>query len=129
MFDCKAEFEGKSVNIELLTGPDLANHFVSILIRFREERVAVMADVESMYYQVQIPENQLTYLKFLWSENYDKECHPQEFTMRAHLYGRTSPGGGSNYPLCTTAVDNDAEFGRAAVSIFHNKFYVDDLLK
>ena len=129
MFDCKAEFEGKSVNIEFLTGPDLANHFVSILIRFREERVAVMDDVESMYYQVQIPENQLTYLKFLWSENYDKECHPQEFTMHAHVYGRTSPGGGSNYALCTTAVDNDAEFGRAAASIFHNNFYVDDLLK
>ena len=64
MFDCKAEFEGKSVNKELLTGPDLANHFVSILIRFCEERVAVMDDVESMYYQVQIPENQQTYLKF-----------------------------------------------------------------
>ena len=45
MFDCKAEFEGKSVNKELLTGPDLANHFVSILIRFCEERVAVMDDV------------------------------------------------------------------------------------
>ena len=129
MFDCKAEFEGKSVNKELLTGPDLANHFVSILIRFCEERVAVMDDVESMYYQVQIPENQQTYLKFLWWENYDEECRPQEFAMCAHVYDRTSPGGGSNYALCTTAVDNDDEFGRAAMSILHNNFHVDDFLK
>ena len=65
-FDCSAEFEGKSINKELLPGPDLANQIASILIRFCEEKLAVMADVELMYYQVQVPENQQTYLKFLW---------------------------------------------------------------
>ena len=47
VFDCSAEFEGKSINRELLPGPDLTNQIVSILIRFCEEKVAVMADVES----------------------------------------------------------------------------------
>ena len=65
VFDCSAEFEGKSINKELLPGPDLTNQIVSILIRFCEEKVAVMADVESIYYQVQVPENQQTYLNFL----------------------------------------------------------------
>ena len=65
-FDCSAEFEGKSINKELLPGPDLANQIASILIRFCEEKLAVMADVELMYYEVQVPENQQTYLKFLW---------------------------------------------------------------
>ena len=76
---------------------DITNQIVSILIRFCEEKVAVMADVESMYYQVHVPENQQTYLKFLWWENHDIECHPQEFVMRAHVFGGASSGGCSNY--------------------------------
>ena len=71
IFDCSAEFEGRSINKELLPGPDLTNQIVSILIRYREEKVAVMADVKSMYYQIQVPENQQTYLKFLWWGNHD----------------------------------------------------------
>ena len=129
VFDCSAEFEGKSINKDLLPGPDLTNQIVSILIRFCEERVAVMDDVESMYYQVQVPENQQTYLKFLWWENHDIECHPQEFVMCAHLFGGTSSGGCSNYALRRTAVDNEAEFGRAAASTLLKNFCVDEFLK
>ena len=129
VFDCSAEFEGKSINKELLPGPDLTNQIVSILIRFHEEKAAVMADVESMYYQVQVPENQQTYLKFLWWENSDIECHPQEFVMCAHVLGGASSGGCSNYTLRRTAVDNEAEFGKAAATTLLNNFYVDDLLK
>ena len=73
VFDCSAEFEGKLINKELLSGPGLTNQIFSILIRFREEKVAAMADVESMYHQVQVSENQQTYLKFLWWENQDIE--------------------------------------------------------
>ena len=105
VFECSAEFEGKSINEELLPGPDLTNQIVSILIRFREEKVAVIADVESMYYQVQVPENQQTYLKVLWWENHDTECHPQEFVMCAHVFGGASSGGCSNYALRRTAVE------------------------
>ena len=129
VFECSAESEGKSINRKLLPGPDLTNQIISILIRFREEKVAVMADVESMCYQVQVPENQQTYLRFLWWENHDIECHPQEFIMCAHVFGGASSGGCSNYALHRTEVDNEAEFGRAAASTLLNNFYVDDLLK
>ena len=70
-----------------------------------------MAGVESMYYQVRVPENQQIYLKFLWWENHDAECHPQEFVIYAHLLGGTSSGGCSNYVLHRTTVDNEIEFG------------------
>ena len=45
-FDCSDKFEEKSINKKLLQGPDLTNQTVSILIRFREEKVDVLADVE-----------------------------------------------------------------------------------
>ena len=66
VYDCNAKFEGKSIKKELLPDLDLTNQIVSVLIRFREEKAVVMADVESMHYQVRVPENQQTYLKILW---------------------------------------------------------------
>ena len=49
--------------------------------------------------------------------------------MCAHVFGGASSGGCSNYALHRTAVDNEAEFGRAAASTLLNNFYVDNLYK
>ena len=37
VFDYSAEYQGKFLNRELLTGPDLMNSLVGVLIRFRRE--------------------------------------------------------------------------------------------
>ena len=47
-----AEFQGRSINKELLSGPDLTNQIIGVLTRFREEKLAFMADVEVIYHQV-----------------------------------------------------------------------------
>ena len=62
VFDCSAEFQGKSVNRELLSGPDLTNQVIGIMARFREEKIAFMADIESMYHQVLVPDDQQIFL-------------------------------------------------------------------
>ena len=46
-----------------MSGPDLA--------RFREEPVAVMGDIESMFHQVLVPEKDRSLLRFLWWKNHD----------------------------------------------------------
>ena len=56
VFDCRPQFARKSLNQELLTGPNLTNPIVGVPTRFRQGEVAFMADIESMYYQVSIPE-------------------------------------------------------------------------
>ena len=48
VFDCSVKFAGKSLNQELLTGPDLTNPIVVALTRLRQSEVAFMADIESM---------------------------------------------------------------------------------
>lgn len=50
VFDCAAKFQNTSLNDQLLQGPDFTNSLVGVLLRFRQERVAVMADVEKMFY-------------------------------------------------------------------------------
>ena len=50
VFECSAKFVGLSLNSMFYKGPDLTNSLVEVLTRFREDRVAVMADIESMFY-------------------------------------------------------------------------------
>ncbi|XP_075261127.1 uncharacterized protein LOC142352857 [Convolutriloba macropyga] len=44
-------FKGNSLNSNLLTGPVLINNLVGLLLRFRENPVAVSADIEAMFMQ------------------------------------------------------------------------------
>ncbi len=55
-FDCAASFQGVSLNSKLLQGPDMTNSLIGVLTCFRQESVAMMADVEAMYYQVRVTE-------------------------------------------------------------------------
>ena len=45
-----------SLNEKLHTGPDLLNSLVGVLLRFREQRVGLAADIDAMFHQVQIIE-------------------------------------------------------------------------
>ena len=71
VFDCSAEFQGRSINKELLSGPDLTSQIIDILTRFCEEKIVFMSDVEAIYHQVQVPEDQQLFLKFPWCENHE----------------------------------------------------------
>ena len=66
VFDCAAMFQGTSLNKQILQGPDLTNSLIGVLSRFREETIAVMADVEQMFYQVLAPVEDCNYLRYLW---------------------------------------------------------------
>ncbi len=48
VFDSSAEFEGMSLNKVLLSGPDLNNTLLCVLMRFRKETIAVTADVQQI---------------------------------------------------------------------------------
>ena len=56
VFDCSTEYQGRSLNSELMPGPDLTNQIIGVLIRFRQEPIAIIADIESMFYQGRVPE-------------------------------------------------------------------------
>ena len=49
IFDYSAEYNGVSVNEKLMAVPDLINQIISILVKFREDFVAIMTVVEAMF--------------------------------------------------------------------------------
>ena len=66
VFDCAAKFKGTSLNDQLLQGPDLMNSIVGVLMRFRQELVALIADIEAMFHQVKVKDEDRNYLRFPW---------------------------------------------------------------
>ena len=107
VFDCSAEFKGTSLNKNLMSGPDLANQIVGVITRFREEPVAVIDDIESMFHQVLVPEKDRPLLRFLWWKNHDTSSKILDFEMNVHLFGGTSSPSCRNYALKKTALDNE----------------------
>ena len=129
MFDLNADYKGKCLNRELLSGPDLTNQIVGVLLRFREEQIAVMGDIEAMFHQVKVPKDQCSFLKFLWWDysNPDKEII--DYEMTAHVFGGTSSPSCSIFALWRTAKDNEQQYGKEITQILERSFYDDDLLK
>ena len=117
VFDCSAAYKGRFINKELLSGPDLTNQVIGVLTIFREEKMAFMADVEAMYHQVQVPEDQQSFSKFLWWGNHDIDREPHDYVMCAHVFGATSSASCPNHALRRTAMENEEVFGKAVVFI------------
>ena len=65
VFDCAAKYHGTSLNQQLLQGPDLTNQLVGVLIWFRQEPVALVADIEDMFHQVVVEQKDQDVLRFL----------------------------------------------------------------
>lgn len=125
VFDCSAKFYGVSLNDTLLTGPDLINPLVGVLCRFRKEAVAIICDIERMFYQFSVTPESRNYLKFLWWKGGDLEKEPQEYRMAVHLFGAASSPGCANFGLKHLARQHKANYPLASTFVEKN-FYVDD---
>ena len=66
VIDCSAEYVRRSVNKELMSGADLSNQIVGTLIRFRQEKIVFVAEIEKMFFQALLSDNHRNLLRFLW---------------------------------------------------------------
>ncbi|XP_067660612.1 uncharacterized protein [Haliotis asinina] len=129
VFDCSAKYDGTSLNDMLLQGPDLTNSLIGVLTRFRTERIAFMADIEAMFYQVKVPPHQHDLLRFLWWPNGDLSADLQEYGMTVHIFGAVSSPSISNFVLRAVADRAEKVYGLPVADTIRNNFYVDDCLK
>jgi len=128
VFDCAARSHGTSLNDQLLQGPDYNNNLVGVLMRFREDKVALMADIEAMFHQVKVSPNDSDALRFLWWPNGDLDITPKVYRMVVHLFGATSSPSCATFALRKTAEDNGGVGFEKASKAVNENFYVDDCL-
>ena len=62
----KINVASQSNNDKLPAGPDLLHGLIGTIFRFREGPIALTADIESMFLQKQVPEQDRSCLRFLW---------------------------------------------------------------
>ena len=131
VFDCAAKFHGVNLNENLLSGPDLNNTLLGVLLRFRMESVAVIADIKGMFHQVRVVESDRDLLRFLWFKDNDINSDPVEMRMRVHLFGATSSPSCAIYALqrCAELPCDELYEKEQAQRAIRKNMYVDDLLK
>ena len=129
VFDCAARFGDTSLNDQLLQGPDLTNNLTGVLLRFRQEPVALMADVEQMFHQVRVTPDDCHALRFLRWEDGDLSKNPVDHQMLVHLFGASSSPCCASLALKKTAKDFGSDFDAQTVDTVNRNFYVDDCLK
>ena len=129
VFDCSSKFQHASLNDELFQGPDLANPLLAVLLRFRQEPIAMMADIEGMFHQVRVLKEDRDLLRFLWWPDGDTSKNLQEYRMTVHLFGAISSPTCANFALRKTADDHGHGYAEEVSRTIKCNFYVDDCLK
>ena len=124
---CKERSNGTSLNDCLHTGPSLTPLLFDLLIRFREQKVALVADIEKAFLNVGIHPCDRDSLRFLWVDSINTE-NPSLVTLR---YQRVVFGVRSSPFLLNAVIRHHLEGYKETDPRFANKvsreFYVDDL--
>ena len=122
VFDASAKYNNTCLNQNLLPGPDLLNNLVSVLIRFRHGKYALMTDIEKMFHQVFVNPNDTDTLRFLWRECPDEVV--SDYKMLVHIFDKVDS------PCCANGALRKVPemIDKSLKWVLANSFYMDDFL-
>lgn len=69
-----------------------------------------MADIEAIYYQVQVQNNHCDFLQFLWWPQGDVNQPLEGYKMNVHLFGAVSSPSIANFPLKQTGTGHSEQY-------------------
>lgn len=124
VFDSSVIYKGQSLNNVLLSGPNLTNSLLGVLLRFRKDQCAITADIEQMFYRFFVKPEHRDYLRFFWFQDNNPDLPMIEYRMTVHVFGNRPSPAVATYGL-REAVKNSEEDIREFVN---KHFYVDDAL-
>jgi hypothetical protein len=128
VFDAAAEYRGTSLNKELRQGPDFNNGLLGVLMRFREHRIAITADIQAMFSQFKVPADDCKSLGFLWWKD-GLEEDPAICQMTRHIFGATDSPSACTFGMRCCAEDHSGKYDPSVSKAVHRSFYVNDFLK
>ncbi len=105
VFDLSAEYKGVCLNDVLMRGPDLLTNLIGILLRFRQHRVAVVANVGKMFHRVRVRPSDGPAFRFIWRDPGSTQP-PDIYEMDVHLFGAVSSPAMCSNALQRAVKDN-----------------------
>lgn len=126
VFDAAARVDGVALNSMLAKGPDLTASLFSILLRFRQEKVAMSGDVKEMFHQVKVREADQHVQRFLYRFNEDEDI--KEYVLQVLTFGAACSPCIAQYVKNKAAGLQQETYPEAAEAV-RRDVYVDDQLK
>ncbi|XP_071562311.1 uncharacterized protein [Temnothorax nylanderi] len=116
---------GISLNDALMTGPNLQDSIINIMLRFRLRAVAITADLQKMYRQVLVHEDDRDYQRILW--RFSPNDSVEEYWLNTVTYGQTSASHLAISSVQQQAKDGATRFEMASRVLLEDS-YVDDII-
>lgn len=128
VFDPSAKCQGISRNDVLKTGLNLMNNLVGVLMIFRLEKIAVIADLQQMFYRFLVHPSHRDYLRFVWCENNDTTKPLIDYRMKVNVFGNGPSPAVAALGLRKTANMAEKITGSDVKMYIYKNFYVDGAL-
>lgn len=127
VFNCSFTVKGQNLNDHLLPGPTLGASLLGVLLRFREHLIAISSDIQGMFHQVHLLEEDRPFLRFLWRDmKVDKE--PTVYEWKVLPFGTTCSPCCATFALQSQVQEHTEPEDDARLSVEHC-FYVDNCLQ
>jgi len=126
VFDGSAKTaSGRSLNDVLMTGANLQDNIINIILRFRLHAIAITADLKKMYRQILVDDKDRDYQRILWRFS---ATEPVEmFRLNTVTYGLACAPFLAIRCVKYLASNADRKLSRAS-RVLASDLYVDDIL-
>ena len=125
--DAASKVAGTCLNDLLLSGPDLVNRLVGVLLRFRRHPVVLSSDIKGFFHQIFISKEDVGAFRFFWWENEDM-TNMLLYEMLVHIFGAKGSPAVATFVLRFHAELIAADYPPEILFTILHAFYVDDLL-
>lgn len=121
VFDCSAKTTtGKSLNDALLVGPVAQEELLTLVIRFRSYRVAIVADIVQMYWQVTMHPDDRHLQRILW--RFDNSQPIRSYELCTVTYGLAPLAFLATRTLLQLAHDEGEQHSKASTAVKQNLY-------
>ncbi|GFT58099.1 DUF1758 domain-containing protein [Trichonephila clavipes] len=126
VFDASAKTDSNlSLNDILHTGPKLQNELFNILLKFRCHRIALTGDIEKMFRQILVNEDDVEFQRIFWREIPEEPL--KEYRLLTVTYGTACAPYLSIRTIQQLAEEEIKKFPEAS-KVALEDLYVDDLI-
>ncbi|XP_022816835.1 uncharacterized protein LOC111349816 [Spodoptera litura] len=114
-----------SLNDELMVGPQIQDDMRSLIMRWRMKKVCFVADIQKMYLQVIVNEEDRDLQRILW--RYDEQEPVKDYRLTRVTFGTASAPYLAVRTLHQVAIDEGQNYPEAA-KIISRDYFMDDMM-
>ena len=123
----KSKKENKSLNECMYRGPVILEDLCTLLLKFRTNKIAMVADIEKAFLQIALQENDRDVTRFLWLKDLSKPV--TEDNLQVYRFSRVPFGIISSPFLLGGSVQHHLKsIGTETASKVSKELYVDNLI-